>query len=339
MMTVQNLFAIAVVLMLPALAAAQHYQVAAPAYQPTFQPSYNPTPVSPMPTAPRMPLPSAAPAGYGGGSIAGNFCDSGGCDSYGGGGYIGAGYGGAGAGNFCDSGGCDSFGGGIGGGHCGGFDGGIGGGDCGSASSCGSGFGGNTYFSVFGGASELDEQNSVGFQRDLNINYDTGYLIGGAIGRRLFRNLRSELEYTFRSQDATSVVFNGNPVGNVGEFQNSHSAMFNLVYDLVLGNGNFVPYIGVGAGLAFIDSRVTYGTGVASLDGNDSSAAYQWMAGLAWRARPNMEAFVEYRFFEVMDPKLNRFGGPGIGFSQNPNILLESEYQSNDIVAGLRFNF
>jgi hypothetical protein len=62
------------------------------------------------------------------------------------------------------------------------------------------------------------------------------------------------------------------------------------------------------------------------------------MAGLNYRTRPNMEMFVEYRFFEIDDPKLNRFGGPTIN-GATPNIILNSEYISNDILAGIRFNY
>jgi hypothetical protein len=51
-----------------------------------------------------------------------------------------------------------------------------------------------------------------------------------------------------------------------------------------------------------------------------------------------MEMFVEYRFFEIDDPKLNRFGGPTIN-GATPNIILNSEYISNDILAGIRFNY
>ena len=288
------------------------YGAAQPAYapQPAFtpQPFYNP----PLGPAPNGAAESFGDYGFSGG--VGGGCDSGGCDSGGGGGFAGGGFS---SGSF--DGGCDA------GSSCGGIGGGCGG-------------GAGTYFTIFGGGLELDDQNSVGFQRNLNVDFAQGYVAGGAIGKRVARNLRAEIEYAFRSQTPDTVVFNGINQGNVSGIQNSHAAMFNFTYDLVFGRGNIVPYLGAGVGVASVDSRVAYGNGVATLDGDDSSVAYQWIAGLSFRARPNMEMFLEYRFFEIDDPKLNRVGGPPIA-GTIPNVLLNSEYVSNDIIAGFRFNF
>ncbi|MEM9411419.1 MAG: outer membrane beta-barrel protein [Planctomycetota bacterium] len=318
--------ALVVTMALPAFSIGQNYQIQQPFR--AYQANYSPAPVgvpyqqtAPMPAA-QSPAPVPAPHST---ATSANLCDSTGCDV------------GGPAFAACDAGGQAYMGCGLDGGSVGmgcGLDGGMM--DCGDMG-CGTGCG--TYFSFFGGYTEMDPQNSTGFERDLLIDFDEGYAVGLAVGRRIGRNLRSELEYTFRAQTASAVNFNGNNVGNVGGFQNSHAGMLNFTYDLVFGQGNFVPYLGGGIGVASIDSNVRYGTGVASLDGDDSSVAYQWMAGLSYRARPNMETFVEYRFFEIDDPKINRFGGPALGTMANPNVLLNSEYISNDILFGLRFNY
>ena len=309
---------LALTLILPTICVAQQYQISSPGMQPMATPHYQPAVAGPsyQPVAAPAPNHSMAPAprfnmappatGFSGG------CDSGGCDV--GGGFVGGGY-----------------------------DGGTGI-DCGYGDCCGSGKCCGVYFSAFSGYAELDDQNSVGYARDLLVDYNPGWAVGGAIGKRLCRNVRMELEYTFRNQSVDQVQFNGNFPGNESGFQASHAGMLNFAYDLVLGNGKIVPYIGGGIGVASIDSRVRYGNGVATLDGDDSSVAYQWMAGISLRRRPNMEIFAEYRFFEIDDPKLNRFGGPAIGTvggmqTPNPNILLESEYNSQDIMAGIRFSF
>lgn len=236
----------------------------------------------------------------------------------------------AGGGSYFDGGGCSS-------------------GDCGSSlgggSACGSGacgIGGGKYMSLFGGVTDIELQRSVGFERNVNIDFDEGYALGGAIGKRIGRFLRSEMEYVYRTQDPAIGLFDSgggtlpfadrNPDGN----QNVHAGMFNLFFDLIIGNGNLVPYIGGGVGVGFVDSRIEYSAG--QLYGDDTALAYQWIAWLSYRAKPNMELFVEYRVFELEDPKLNFFGGNPINF-RTPNVLLNSEYQSKDIFAGLRFNF
>ena len=237
--------------------------------------------------------------------------------------------------SYFDSGSCGSVDGdccGMGAGCFGG-----GGGCLSKLTGCGKG-----YLSIFGGVSDLEQQRSTGFERDLLLDFEEGYALGIAHGKRVGRFFRSELEYTYRSQDPyqsqfdtgllVTPIVDSNPSGN----QDVHSGMFNLFFDMIVGHGNLVPYIGGGIGVGFIDSSINLSNG--QLDGDDTSLAYQWMAGITYRAKPNLELFVEYRYFEVEDPKLNFFGGNPINF-RTPNILLNSEYQSTDVFAGFRFNF
>lgn len=321
---------LAISFLLPAACLAQHHQAAgtanynfnAPNYAPNYAPTngpYQPTVGTAPSVAPSVAPFNAAPQYAGGGG-----CDSGSCGV--GGGLVGSGCGvdGGSLGN-------GFFGNGFGGdvsGCCGGGSCGGGGGSC-----CG------TYFSIFGGYVELNDQQSTAVGRNLLIDFNPGYAAGAAIGRRLGRNLRMELEYTFRNQTPEIVQFNGGFPGNIDGLQNSHAGMLNFVYDLVLGNGRFVPYAGGGVGVGSIDSRVSYGSGVAALNGDDTSIAYQWLAGISMRTRPNFEWFAEYRFFEIDDPKINRFGGPPLGGFPNPNVLLDSEFVSRNIMVGLRFSF
>lgn len=293
-------------------------------------------PVAPYPTAPAVPYPTgpmqpmAAPAFAAPSSgVSGSFSDFGAMGAPAG--SFDSGFSAAGSGSYFDGGGCSS-------GDCGLSTGGgssIGGG-------VGGGAGGGRYMSLFGGVSDIDDQQSLGFERDVNIDFDEGYALGAAFGKRVGRFFRSEVEYVYRSQDpaiasfgaggGTLPIFDGNPSGN----QDVHAGMFNLFFDLIIGNGNLVPYIGAGVGVGFIDSSIDLNTG--QLDGDDTTLAYQWIAGFSYRARPNLEMFVEYRFFELEDPKLNFFGGNPINF-RTPNILTNSEYQSQDIFTGFRFNF
>ena len=227
--------------------------------------------------------------------------------------------------SYFDAGNCGS-------GNCGSSA--LGSGSCDSGGGCSPG--GGRYMSIFGGLADLDQQQSTGFDRNLVAQFEEGYGLGAAFGRRIGRFFRSELEYTYRSQDPGSIVFNNVLYNNASGNQNAHSGMYNLFFDMIIGYGNLVPYIGGGIGVGFIDSNVEFGAG--ELDGDDTALALQWMAGLSYRARPNMELFVEYRFFEMEDPKLNYFGNPMIDV-RTPNILLNTEYQSTDIFAGFRFNF
>ncbi len=197
---------------------------------------------------------------------------------------------------------------------------------------------GGPYISIFGGLQQLQDQNSVGFDRQLELGFDDGFCIGAAIGKRLNRIFRAEIEYAYRESSADTAIFNGNPMNFVGGKTHSNSGVLNGYCDLPVGRGNMVPYVGGGIGVTGVDSDVQYGNAGSTLNGSDSSLAYQWMVGLTWRVFPNAELFAEYRYFEANDPKLNQFGGPPIQ-GNIPNIILDSEYVSKDVFLGIRMNF
>jgi len=195
--------------------------------------------------------------------------------------------------------------------------------------------GSERYFSLFGGVTALDDQTSVGFQREVLADFDEGFNVGGAIGKRINGGpYRVEGEFTFRSNEADGINFNGNPVPNVDGGIDSYAAMLNVFRDFN-GNGRIKPYIGGGLGFAFVDADFQYGGLPAIVDGDDSTFAYQAMAGVTAQLRSGMDVFIEYRFFAADSPQLNRFGGPAIAGAPQ-NIILDSEYFTHGLQAGIR---
>lgn len=191
------------------------------------------------------------------------------------------------------------------------------------------------YFSIFGGVTALDNQESVGFQRNVLTDFDEGFNVGAAIGRRVNGGpYRVEGEFTFRNNDANEIEFNGNPVPAVDGDISSYAFMVNVLRDFN-GNGRIKPYVGAGLGFAFVDADFQYGGLPAEVNGQDSTFAYQAMAGLSAPLRRNIDMFVEYRFFAADSPQLNRFGGPPINGAPQ-DIILDSEYFSHGIQAGIR---
>jgi len=191
------------------------------------------------------------------------------------------------------------------------------------------------YFSLFGGVTAIDDQVSTGFQRNVLADFDEGFNVGGAIGRRINGGpYRVEGEFTYRNNDADEVTFNGNPQPGVDGGIDSYALMLNVYRDFNT-NGRIRPYIGGGLGFAFVDSDFQYGGLPAIVDGSDSTFAYQAMAGVSAALRNNVDFFVEYRFFAADSPQLNRFGGPPINGAPQ-DIVLDSEYFTHGIQAGIR---
>ena len=87
---------------------------------------------------------------------------------------------------------------------------------------------------------------------------DTGYAVGGKIGYD-FVGPRIELEGLYRNNRGSGTV--QFPNGNFG-FANGQinqiSAMANVLYDFAPG-ATITPYIGAGAGIAFVDPSLSHG--------------------------------------------------------------------------------
>lgn len=194
---------------------------------------------------------------------------------------------------------------------------------------------GGFYGELRGGASfltdsdvESDSLEAVGFD-DLELSYDTGWLIEGAFGYAHDSGLRGEFALGYRENDVDEL--SGKFLGSSVEVDGDGSfeiltTMANLYYDFDLGgNGgssgamaNLVPFVGGGLGAAFMDADDD------SADDDDTVFAWQVTAGLAYNLTPNVAATVSYAYFRTSDPEFDD---------------VEVDYDSHNILAGIRYTF
>ncbi|MEL7497725.1 MAG: outer membrane beta-barrel protein [Planctomycetota bacterium] len=186
------------------------------------------------------------------------------------------------------------------------------------------------YFAFQGGWNDL--QNMI--NRDANeLETETGSMFTFALGRMNGRNLRTEIELAIRNNDISDLIEADMRQGISGDVS-SFSGMANAYWEFVdFPGGRFRPYVGFGVGFASLDAGLIDSTGASILTdegGEDTSFAYQWMAGMNYKASCNMDLFVEYRFFEADALNLDTTNG---SYSGNYN------YQSNSVCIGLRWKF
>lgn len=285
---------------------------------PTMQPGMAPTTVAPQPAY----FNNAA------------GCDAGGCDANGnvwnGGRRFGLGNGfGNGLGNGgCDSGNCGGAGcdngncGGAGcdGGNCGG---GIGGGGglfggllgmgwfnrcCGVGGASGHG----VYHNLFGGFSESNNMNLDSMSApggDLDLSMKNGWLVGRAWGHQVDCNWRTEIETAYRNNSASDFEVGGVGGADVAGRLNVLTGMVNIVRDLrPMGRcGDIRPYVGAGAGIAFLDLETDSPVPGGYLDTRDSTFAYQAFVGVSRKVRNCVDLYTEYRFFGLDDFCVNSY--------------------------------
>ena len=195
------------------------------------------------------------------------------------------------------------------------------------------------YLSIFSGPASPSNFSSFDrFGNQLGFDLDTGYGLGFALGHVQGRNLRTELELAFRDQAVDSMFFNqpgsATQQVNVGGDLTTYSGMANVYWEFVrFRRCRVKPYVGAGIGFAAFDASIPLSP-VTSFD--ESSLAYQFMAGLNFKLGQNTDLFTEYRYFNAdgvsIDSNLATLGGPS---SSNAKF----DFSSQDVFFGLRFKF
>lgn len=184
----------------------------------------------------------------------------------------------------------------------------------------------------------------------VNLDYDVGYQVGGAVGAQLpfkYWNVfhpRLEIEVSYADVDVGSGSFNG---GNQ-IFSGDQSTVFvflNNYSDIRwTENQRLVPYIGGGLGVAFVDSDVGYFPVSAATPGNtfavtdsDTAFASHIAAGISAPLGVKAEAFVEGRYTRIYSAGFERrfVGGGADLFVADISDRL-SEFTAT---AGLRWRF
>ncbi|PWR21389.1 OmpA family protein [Zavarzinia aquatilis] len=181
------------------------------------------------------------------------------------------------------------------------------------------------YISAFGGyvmQPDLSaDSTGAGFDGDLST--DNGWAAGGAMGYD-FGRPRVEAEVTYRRNDADQ--FDPGNVDLNGDYS-SLALMLNVLYDFE-NSSRFTPYIGVGAGAAWVYANEIVGGGV-TVDDDDVQFAYQGIAGVKVAITTGLSLFVDYRYFATLDPS----------FKDTAGNKVDGEYATHNIMAGLTYNF
>lgn len=186
----------------------------------------------------------------------------------------------------------------------------------------------SVYMELRGGAAFLtDSELEADLTADVDVTYDTGWLVDGAVGYAHDSGLRGELALGYRSNDLDEFEFSGGSVEGDGRVA-AFTAMANGYYDFYLDNygaqgpaAKLTPFIGAGVGVAILD--------VDDDDDNvdsesDTVFAYQAIAGLSDAFTPNIAGSLSYAYFATTDPKIGE---------------AELDYNSHNVMAGIRYSF
>ena len=132
----------------------------------------------------------------------------------------------------------------------------------------------------------------------INESYNTGWAVGAMIGYD-FLGPRIEIEGMYRDSTGTGVIPSVPSTFAVDASQ--VSVMANVLYDFNAG-GRIVPYIGAGAGVAFMS--------INGVDGVAQSAtfAYQAIVGVGYNIDSTFRINLEGRYYGTTNPTFTNTG-------------------------------
>lgn len=196
------------------------------------------------------------------------------------------------------------------------------------------------YGSIFGGWTGLDDLMLSGDEGQIQIGNDDGFAGGLAFGQIQGKNLRSELEVTYRSNDLNGMTLNDLAGGTqflegAGTIE-SISGMVNVIWDFTdFPTLCFKPYLGAGFGGISADANFEIDGERTLGDGNDTSLAYQWIAGINYQTRGLSDLYVEYRYFAADSLHFNTTLPAGSIIDGDGEL----EYRTSSVLFGLRMKF
>lgn len=180
--------------------------------------------------------------------------------------------------------------------------------------------GGSVYFEAFGGASFLSSTDLMFGAVSDDTSFDTGTVVGGALGYDFAGPFRAELEFTYRSADGSDVE---------GDFASTTLAV-NGYYDFPAMTAGLRPYVGAGIGsVTEIDYDIANGP-LAGEYSDDGGALFQAMVGVRYDLTPSVMLTGELRYFDAGSRTLTRSGGGG---------TVDADYSGTELTLGLAYRF
>jgi outer membrane protein OmpA-like peptidoglycan-associated protein len=188
-------------------------------------------------------------------------------------------------------------------------------------------------------------ENDLKGQGATGLNFgskeDDGYMAGGAAGWK-FGQLRAELGLDFSGHDVSSIHVNGEgglgarlgvgsltgATGNASGSVHIIDGMVNAAWDFRTGTP-FVPYIGIGVGIAHVSLDSLSVAGHPLSNSSDTVFAYQPMVGVRYHVTDAIAIGAEYRYFATVDPT----------FKDSSGVKFKGRIESHNVLANLSYFF
>lgn len=185
------------------------------------------------------------------------------------------------------------------------------------------------YASVLGGYTYTPSNINASYSNTVlnSIRYQNGYDVGGNIGYK-GNPMRYEGEITYLKANVArfylSDILQTEPTG----YDNGVIGMLNVYYDVPKMNPTLQPFLGAGLGYGWIQAklRAEGPTTITAFNAENSSFAYQGMAGVTYNFSENYALNLWYRYLGTTH--LSQFGE--IFQAQTVNASATYRFDEND---------
>lgn len=164
--------------------------------------------------------------------------------------------------------------------------------------------------------------------------FDPGFGVGGQVGYG-WGQFRLEGELGYRLNDVDKVRASGVSESGKGHIS-ATTLMLNALYDFDTGT-NWVPYVGVGIGGAYLDASKIKGRSTGydvRVDDSDFVFAYQGIVGLGYEFTPNLTIRGDYRFLGTTEASYKVKGA-----DRGDTTKFKDEYFSHALMVGFTYKF
>lgn len=140
---------------------------------------------------------------------------------------------------------------------------------------------GTSFYGSFTGMVSVAQDSEIRVEGGYTgaLEFETGFGLAVALGKKFNNNFRGEIEYTHRKHELTDVS---------DEYARTHTMMLNMLYDLEHGS-TITPYLGGGLGIGWLE------------DVDGSEFAYQFLAGVNLEVTKRTDLILGYRYAGMTD--------------------------------------
>ncbi|MFI3270558.1 MAG: outer membrane beta-barrel protein [Pseudomonadota bacterium] len=175
---------------------------------------------------------------------------------------------------------------------------------------------------VDGLGSDSTSFNEISFGGALAMGYDFDVLCNMPV--------RTEIEFAmFSDIDATGFPYTVPTNGEIG----INTLMLNAFYDFK-NNSDFTPYVGVGAGIAWVSMKGDIAGAVGFASHTENNFAWNLTAGVAYEITENWSADLGYRYLNAGDAKTESTTIAGV-----TGHLEAKDIASHQIMLGVRYTY